>query len=105
MTDFLFILERPGGGGGPGWTQSQTHVYFEANVFELERVLETKTKVKILQVQSIVFEDVKFGHGIAKQSFRHGRGPKGLENSSHFEACWDVDDRDGGGADGRSGRS
>lgn len=61
------------------------YFYLEADVLEFEGVLEAKAEIEILEIKSIVFKDVELGHGISKQPLRHGRGPEGLEKTSHID--------------------
>lgn len=37
----------------------RTHVYLEANVFELKGVVEAETQVQLVEIKSIVLEDVE----------------------------------------------
>lgn len=60
-----------------------TYVYFQTDIFELEGVPKTKAQIKVLKIKSIVLEDVEAGHGISKQSLRHSRCAKGLEDTRH----------------------
>lgn len=58
-------------GGVSGWAEqseqneASTHVYLETNISKLENILEAQTQVKIVEIQSIVLDQVPLGQGIA----------------------------------------
>lgn len=68
-----------------GPDKGRTHVYLETDVLELKGVPETEAQVEVVEVKGIILEDVEPGHGIAKQTLRHGRGAEGLEDAGHGE--------------------